>query len=57
MDRTGWKPFLERGSEEWQIANPAEAPDADPWLLLADPRTARLITPERGREILAMRRG
>ncbi|MBG0825744.1 SMI1/KNR4 family protein [Planomonospora sp. ID91781] len=28
-----------------------------PIVLLADPRTARLITPERGREILAMRRG
>jgi hypothetical protein len=32
VDRTGWKPFLNRWSEEWQIANPAEEPDADPWL-------------------------
>ncbi|GAA1000022.1 hypothetical protein GCM10009555_102120 [Acrocarpospora macrocephala] len=32
MDRTAWKPFLMRWSEEWQIANPAEEPGADPWL-------------------------
>ncbi|GAA3018935.1 SMI1/KNR4 family protein [Streptosporangium longisporum] len=32
MDRTGWKPFLERWSEEWRLVNPAEEPDADPWL-------------------------
>ncbi|MGW0801561.1 SMI1/KNR4 family protein [Nonomuraea sp. NPDC002799] len=32
MDRHAWKPFLQRWSEEWRIANPDEEPDGDPWL-------------------------
>jgi hypothetical protein len=50
--------------DAWAIlrdALPAWRPISDdhlaPISLLADPRIARLITPERGREILAMRRG
>ncbi|MBB6550917.1 SMI1/KNR4 family protein [Nonomuraea rubra] len=32
MDRHAWKPFLQRWSEEWHLANPDEEPDGDPWL-------------------------
>ncbi|MGW0478414.1 SMI1/KNR4 family protein [Nonomuraea sp. NPDC003214] len=32
MDRHGWKPFLERWSDEWRIANPPADPAAPSWL-------------------------
>ncbi|GAA3443509.1 hypothetical protein Pve01_14210 [Planomonospora venezuelensis] len=55
-DRAGddaW-PLLRGALSEWR---PMSDDHLAPVSLLADPRTARLITPERGREILAMRRG
>ncbi|GAA0439800.1 hypothetical protein Acor_13520 [Acrocarpospora corrugata] len=47
-------PFLRDALSTWR---PMSDDHLAPITLLADPRTARLITPERGREILSMRRG
>ncbi|WP_049560444.1 SMI1/KNR4 family protein [Nonomuraea sp. SBT364] len=32
MDRHGWKPFLQRWSDEWRITNPPDDPAAPSWL-------------------------
>ncbi|MEV4243162.1 hypothetical protein AB0J63_07085, partial [Streptosporangium canum] len=47
-------PLLRDALSTWR---PMSEDHLVPIILLADPRTARLITPERGREILTMRRG
>ncbi|GAA1000017.1 hypothetical protein GCM10009555_102100 [Acrocarpospora macrocephala] len=47
-------PLLHDAISTWQ---PMSDDHLAPLTLLTDPRTARLITPERGREILSMRRG
>jgi hypothetical protein len=50
---TAW-PRLRDAMAMWR---PISEDHIAPVVLMADPRIAKLITPERGRELLAMRRG